>query len=438
MTDETLRNLFGAAWKHLAIACLGSAAALAAGPPSHFYEGKQITVIVGNPAGSGYDAYARLLTRHMGKYIPGNPTFIVQNMPGAGSINAAQHLANVAAKDGTAFGILVPGAIFDPLLDGQAKFRYSPFKFEYLGSADSGTRLCFTSKKSGVATIEDARKNKVVLASTAPQSSATDYALFMNALAGTKFDIVLGYKGPADLLLAMERGEAAGICALNSATVNSIRPDWLENGSINILAQAGLEPNPHIKGPSIFEFISAENRPVAELIVSQQEFSRPFMAPPGTPPEQLETLRTAFMAAMKDPELWRKPTRCASASTRKAARKSRPSCASSTPRPPNSSSACARSCGPERAPRSAGAARQRRIEHRHLIPDLGEQFDVGGQFRRRRSFDLGLFLAHQFVHRPNDKEQHKRHDGEVQGDGQELPVADHRALLLGVGVASPV
>ncbi len=300
---HVLHSLFSTGWKQLALACLGSAAALAAGPSSNFYEGKQITVIVGNPAGSGYDAYARLLTRHMGKYLPGNPSFVVQNMPGAGSINAAQHLASFAAKDGTAFGTLVPGAIFDPLIDGQSKFRYSAINFEYLGSADSGTRLCFTSKKSGVATIEDARKNKVILASTAPQSSATDYALFMNALAGTKFEIVMGYKGPAELLMAMERGEAAGICALDSATVNSIRPDWLENGAINILAQAGLEKNPQIKGPSIFEFIAPENRAAAELIVSQQEFSRPFMAPPGTPSEQLKILRTAFMAAMKDPEL---------------------------------------------------------------------------------------------------------------------------------------
>ena len=125
----------------------------------------------------------------------------------------------------------------------------------------------------------------------------------MNALAGTKFDVVMGYKGPADLLLAMERGEAAGVCALDSATLNSIRPDWLRDGKVNILVQAGLEPSPDIKAPSIFDFISGDDKAVAELIVSQQEFSRPFVAPPGTPPEQLRLLRAAFTAAMKDPEL---------------------------------------------------------------------------------------------------------------------------------------
>jgi len=268
-----------------------------------FYQGKQITVVVGNPAGGGYDVYARLLARHMPKHLPGQPSFIVQNLPGAGSINAAQHLANVAAKDGTAIGVLVPGAIFDPLIEGQAKFRYDPGKFEYIGSADSGTRICFTSKQSGVQTIEDARKAKVLVASTAPQSSATDYALFMNALADTKFEVVLGYKGPADLILAMERGEVAGVCALDSATVAAIRPDWLEDGKINLLVQAGLQPTSEIKAPSMWNFITGENRRVAELIVSQQEFGRPFMAPPGIPPEPLKFLRDAFNAALKDPEL---------------------------------------------------------------------------------------------------------------------------------------
>ena len=117
-----------------------------------FYKGKQITVVVGNPAGGGYDTYARLLVRHMGKHIPGDPTFIVQNIPGAGSVTAAQHLMNVAPRDGTTIGTIVPGAIFDPLLEGEAKYRYSPARFIYIGSADSGTRLCFTSKKSGIQT----------------------------------------------------------------------------------------------------------------------------------------------------------------------------------------------------------------------------------------------------------------------------------------------
>jgi len=276
---------------------------ISAAQTAGFYDGKQVTIIVGNPAGGGFDAYARLVARHMHRHIPGNPKIIVQNMPGAGSVKAAQYLANAAPKDGLTFGLLVPGAIFDPLLERSSRLRYAPTDFEYIGSADSGTRICLTSRKSGIQTLQDARKTKVVVASTAPQSSATDYALFMNALAGTKFEIVMGYKGPANLLLAMERGEAQGVCALDAGTVNAIRPDWLKNREVNVLVQAGLKPSPSIDAPSIFEFIKGDNRAVAELIVSQQEFSRPFVAPAGIPAAQLETLRTAFMQTMRDDKL---------------------------------------------------------------------------------------------------------------------------------------
>lgn len=268
-----------------------------------YYKGKQITIIVGNPAGSGFDAYARLIARHMGKHIPGQPTFLVQNMPGAGSVTAAQYLMNVAPRDGTTMGIIVPGAIFDPVIEGEAKFRYSPQSFVYLGSADSGTRICFTSKQSGVRTLADAREKKVVVASTAPQSAATDYALMMNALAGTKFEVVMGYKGPADLMLATERGEAQVVCALDSGTIATIKPDWLTTDAFNLLVQAGLQPSPDIPAPSMWEFIKGDDRAVAELIVSQQEFSRPFIAPPGTSRQQVDTLRAAFSETMKDAEL---------------------------------------------------------------------------------------------------------------------------------------
>lgn len=286
----------------LAPVLVGTSAAYAI-EPKPFYEGKQVTIVVGNPAGSGYDAYARLVARHLGKHLPGSPGFIIQNMPGAGSIVAAQFLSNVAAKDGTIIGLLVPGAFFEPLIEDESKFHYSPGKFEFIGSADSGTRLCFTTRDSGIKTIADASKGKVIVASTAPQSSATDYANFMNVLAGTKFQVVMGYKGPADLLLAMERGEAAGVCALDSATLASIRPDWIETGKVNLLVQAGLEADPAIKAPPIWDYIKGDNRPVAELIVGQQEFGRPFVAPPGTPKAQVKTLQTAFMATMRDPQL---------------------------------------------------------------------------------------------------------------------------------------
>jgi tripartite-type tricarboxylate transporter receptor subunit TctC len=285
------------------------AAAIACAAPVHaadFYEGKTINLIGGTDAGSGYDSYARLVARHMPKYIPGKPAIVVQNMPGAGSITAAQYLYVVAPKDGLAFGILFPGALFEPLTGEAAKFRYDPTKFEYLGTADSGTRLCFTRADSSAKTFADAKARKIVVAATAAGSSTWDYPYFLNALAGSKFEVVTGYKGPADTLLAMERGEAEGVCALDASTVSTLRPDWLEGRKANFFLQAGIEPNEKFLKlgiPSMWDFITEpESRAVAELIVSQQVFGRPFLAPPGVPAERMGILRAAFDAVFKDPE----------------------------------------------------------------------------------------------------------------------------------------
>lgn len=271
-----------------------------------FYQGKTIGIVVGNDAGSGYDAYARLLARHMPKHIPGKPAIIIQNMPGAASMTAALYLYAVAPKDGTVFGILFPGALVEPLTGDPAKYRYDPTKLAYIGTADSGTRLCFTSASSKVRTFADARTTKAVMAATQQGSSSWDYPHFLNALGGAKFEVVTGYKGPGDMLLAMERGEAEGVCGLDVSTVRTLRPDWFGASKVNFLVQAGLEPKPDLTQlgiPSIWDFITGENRKVAELIVSQQVFGRPFLAPPGVPEPQLKMLRAAFMAAWTDPEL---------------------------------------------------------------------------------------------------------------------------------------
>ncbi len=159
---------------------------------------------------------------------------------------------------------------------------------------------------SPIKTIEDARRQKVIIAGTAAGSSTTDYAWFMNALAGTKFEVVTGYKGPGDIFLAMERGEAGGICSIDSGTLMTLRPDWLASGKINVLVQAALEPNPAFSKygvPLLRDFVQGENRAVAELIVSQQVFGRPFLAPPGTWPDAMTILRKAFMDSMKDDAL---------------------------------------------------------------------------------------------------------------------------------------
>lgn len=290
----------------LAPACLALATICAApARAADFYEGKTINLIVGNDAGSGYDSYARVLARHMGRHIPGKPNIVVQYMPGAGSITAAQYLYVVVPKDGTAFAIVFPGAIIDPLTGDASKYRYDPVKFEHIGTADSGTRLCFTGGASPVKTMADARTTKSRMAATAPGSSSIDYAYFFNTLAGTKFEVVAGYKGPGDLMLAVERGEADGVCALDVSTVMSLRPDWLGTGKAHFLVQAGLEPKESLTRlgvPSMWDFIAPADRDVGELFVSQQVFGRPFIAPPGVPAERVKILRDAFDATFRDPE----------------------------------------------------------------------------------------------------------------------------------------
>ncbi len=296
-------------WSPAAV-LVGAAAATAMAATAHaqdFYAGKTVTIVVGNTAGSGYDAYGRTLARHMPKYIPGKPTVIVQNMPGAGSIKATDYTANVAAKDGTLFTLAMPGALVEPLTGDPTKYRYDPTKLAYVGTMDSGTRVCMTVNTSKIKSMEDARKSKTILAATAAGSSAYDYAYVLNALTGTQFNVVTGYPGPGDMFLAAERGEADGSCGIEISTFTSLRPGWLTGEKKgNPLVQVGLEPNPKVTAlgfPPIWNYIKPEDKTLVELIASQQVFQRPFLAPPGTPDAQLKILRTAFMAAMKDPEL---------------------------------------------------------------------------------------------------------------------------------------
>lgn len=271
-----------------------------------FFQGRTVVIIVGIDVGSGYDAYGRLFARHAGRHIPGAPTVIVQNMPGAASVKAADYIYSIAPKDGTQFAIVFPNALVDPLTGDGAKQRYDPTRFEFLGTADSGTRLCFTYQTSKVRNVADARTTKAIMNATARGGPTWDYSMLLNGLAGTKFEIVTGYKAGPDQFLALERGESDGMCGIDVSTVRTLRPDWLGSTKANFLMQMSLEPNAELTAlgiPSMWQFIGAADRAVAELVVSQQVFQRPYIAPPGTAPAQLAQLRAAFEAAHRDPEL---------------------------------------------------------------------------------------------------------------------------------------
>ena len=273
---------------------------------SDFYAGKQIVFLIGGNPGGGYDLYARALSRHMGKHIPGHPGFIVRNQPGAGSGTAAAYLASVAPKDGSIIGAIYPGVIVAPLLDGKAQGLFDPQAFKYLGSADSGTRVCITYVDSKIKTFDDARKSKAIMGASAAGGSTRDYA-YMNAnAAGAKFEVVSGYKGTVDIFLAMERGEVDGMCGLDWSSLKSQRPDWLRDKKLNIILQNGAENDPELDklgAPGVWKYVEKEeDRKAIEMIVSQQVFGRPYLAPPGISPGRLKILRDAFSATVTDPE----------------------------------------------------------------------------------------------------------------------------------------
>lgn len=296
--------------RHALLSTALAATALLAGASGaaaeDFYAGKTIKFIIGSNPGGGYDIYARTLARHLVRHLPGNPEIVPMNMPGAGSAKAASYMATIAAKDGTEIGAIFPGAVMEPLFGDKSKFSYDPSKFQYLGTLDNSTRLCVTYQTSETRTFADAQKRKTIVGASQAGGSTRDYAYMLNNLAGTKFDIVSGYKGSVDILIALERGEVEGLCGYDWSSLRAQRPDWVRDHKVNYLVQAGVEPDASLTKmgvPSIWKFISdPKDRQVAELIVSQQIFGRPYLAPAGTPADRVAALRGAFAATIKDPE----------------------------------------------------------------------------------------------------------------------------------------
>jgi tripartite-type tricarboxylate transporter receptor subunit TctC len=288
------------------IAAIAMALAPAPAPAADFYAGKTIDMIVGTSPGGGFDTYARALTRHMARHIPGNPAFVVKNMPGAGSAKATAFIHSLAPKDGTVVGAVFPGAIMEPLLGDRSQAQYDPTKLQFVGTADNGTRICFAWHGSQTKTFEDALKRKTVVGASAAGGSSRDYAYMHKHLNGAQFEVVSGYKGGAEILLALERGEIDGTCGFEWASLKSQRPDWLRDKKVNVLVQVAIEPEATLTQmgvPRIGQFTkSDEDRKALDLIITQQVFGRPYVLPPETPATQVRTLREAFMKTMADKE----------------------------------------------------------------------------------------------------------------------------------------
>lgn len=271
-----------------------------------FYAGKTIDIVVGHYVGGGYDIYARAISRHLPRHLPGNPTIVVRNMPGAGGAKAGLHILHTAPKDGTAIGAITPGSIMSALLDGRSDSTFDPTKALFIGTANNGTRICVTMTDSGHRSFEDTLKRKTVIGAAAPNDGTHDYAFMIKNLAGAQLSIVTGYKGTSDIGLAMERREVDGACGWDWASFKSQRRQWLSEGRVRVLVQIGHAPDEELTRqgvPALGTFIANDDdRKVVDLITAQQVFHRPYIAPPGVPAAQLAMLRTAFMATMQDPQ----------------------------------------------------------------------------------------------------------------------------------------
>jgi tripartite-type tricarboxylate transporter receptor subunit TctC len=271
-----------------------------------FYAGKTIEVIVGGAAAGGVDLYARAVARHLPHHIPGNPTIVVKNLPGASGARAGYHVAMVAPGNGLTIGAITPGAIVGPLLDDKAKTTFDPSRLIYLGTTNAGVGICATMSASGTKTFADALKRKTVLGAQGPGAVSYDIAYLVKNLTGAQYNIVTGYNGSTHFLLAMERGEIDGICGWNWSSAKSQKPDWLRDKKLNLLLQTGASDDDELTQmgvPSLSKFISGdEHRRIAEFILAQKGFERPLLVGPGTPSELVKILRTAFDATMRDPQ----------------------------------------------------------------------------------------------------------------------------------------
>lgn len=289
--------------------CAASLLALAVAIPApavaaDYYAGKSIDLLIGAPPAGGYDIYARAIARHLGRHIPGQPAIVAKNMPGAGSARAGGYISSVAPRDGTAMAAIMPGAVMGPLLDEKAEALFDPTKVLYLGTANNGTRVCVTLKGGKIASFEEALARKVAFGGVAANDSTFEYGHLLRKTANAQFEVVPGYRGTADLALALERGEIDGVCGWDWSSFKAQKPEWLREGKVNVLLQVGLEPNAELSGmgvPSVHNYVRDEQkRKVVDLVISQQVFQRSYIVPPGTAPEQLATLRAAFDATMTD------------------------------------------------------------------------------------------------------------------------------------------
>jgi len=284
----------------LAVVALTVAPALA---QNDVYKGKSIELIISTGVGGSLDSNARVVARHLGNHIPGQPTIVPKNMPGAGHIRAANYVFSQAPKDGTTLGTFIPIFVMAQVLERSKSIQFDAAHFNWLASTSSSNSTVYTWHTSGIKTVEDATKRPVLMGATGVGSYTVIYPTMMNSLLGTKFKIVMGYQSTAEIGLAMERGEIEGRAGNNFNSLKAENPEWLRTGKINILAQVGLERDPEFPNvPLLLDFAkSDESRQILKLFSTDVVIGRPFVTSPGVPIERVTLLRKAFDEMLKDP-----------------------------------------------------------------------------------------------------------------------------------------
>jgi tripartite-type tricarboxylate transporter receptor subunit TctC len=278
---------------------LFGSASLHADPVENFYKGRTVPFVVGYTAGGAYDLYARVLARHLSKHLPGRPSFVVQNMPGAGSLKAANYLYGVAAQDGSAIGMIGRGLAMEPLL-GEA--RYDSRKFAWIGSITRETSVCATWVTAPVKRLADMFTQELTVGGEGSGSDPDVFALMLRNAFGARIKLVSGYPGGAEINLAMERGEVHGRCGWSWSSIKSTKAAWLRDKKLNLLLQLALEKESALADiPSVLELAKTkEQTDILKLVLGRQSMARPVLAPPGTPDERKQALRNAFDATMAD------------------------------------------------------------------------------------------------------------------------------------------
>jgi tripartite-type tricarboxylate transporter receptor subunit TctC len=269
--------------------------------PERFYAGKNLTLYIGFGSGGSYDFYAHLAARHLARFVPGHPTIVPENMPGAGSFKAANYLYSVAPRDGSAIGIVTQTVALEEVL-GTPGVAYKSAEFNWLARAVSILEIEFTWAGKAK-TIAEIMSQQTPVASTGPGSPSDGYPKLFNAVLGTKFKIITGYPSSADALLAVERGEVDG-ASINWNAIKRGKRDWIENKKMNILVQYELQRSPELPDvPAIVELgRNDEEKRVLAFYTGSTEIGRSFFAPPGVPADRVAALRQSFAAMFKDPE----------------------------------------------------------------------------------------------------------------------------------------